>query len=281
MFIINGLLKKNMIKEISELEKILIMTDLHVPYQDDKAIDCAIQYGKKMYKPDTIVINGDFLDFYSLSRFDKNPNRKDTVQDDLNMGKNYLEIIRKNFPKAKIYYLEGNHESRLKKYLYKNIELVSLEALKLENLLDLKKYKIEFVGSSPDYWKNKTDIGHLKLGDSIIMHGDNRLNGASTSKYSCYSIKNTIHGSTQSNTIIGHVHRLGMYYQSNPYNNIVGVESGCLCQISGTANWQQGFSTFEVVNDKSVNHKTYLIQNGVLMVDGKKINSRKKIKNPI
>ena len=267
-----------MIKELGDLEKILVFSDLHIPYQDDKAIDCMIQYATKQYKPDTIVINGDLLDFYGLSNFDKNPARKDCIQNDLDTAKRFLYDLRKSFPKAKIYYLEGNHEVRLQKYLWKNPELISLDAIRLENLLELKQNKIEFIGASPDYWKR--DNGHLKLGDIIIMHGDNRLNGAKYSQYSGYAAKNTMM-TFQMSTVQGHTHRLGKVYNSNPYKKMTGIEEGCLSQISGSANWQQGFLTFELDKNKGVNQRLYQINDEVLYIDCKKYTSRKKIKNPI
>ena len=186
--------------------------------------------------------------------------------------------LRKSFPKAKIYYTIANHEIRIQKYLWKNPELISMRALNLEHALDLKKNKIEFISNTPDYWKKTS--GHLKLSDFVVLHGDNRLDGASTSKYSCYSVKNTVN-TMQCNIIMGHVHRLGLYYQRSPYNTMIGIEDGCMCQLTGTSNWMQGFVTFESDKGKSVNHKLYHINDGILIVDGKKYTSRKKIKNPI
>ncbi len=267
-----------MIEELSDLEKILIFSDVHIPFQDDRAIDCMMQYAKQVYKPDTIVINGDAMDFYSLSRFDKNPARIGNIQYEIDQVKGLFADLRKNFPKSEIYYLKGNHSERLMNYLYKHSELLQLDALKLENLLDLDKFKIKFVGGSSDYWKN--DSGHLVLGDYVVMHGDNRMNGARYSQYSGYAAKNTMM-TFQNSTIQGHTHRLGMVYNSNPYKQMIGLECGCMCQISGSANWQNGFLTLELDNNKGVNPRLYHIIEGSMIIDGKKFTSKKKIKNPI
>jgi hypothetical protein len=45
--------------------------------------------------------------------------------------------------------------------------------------------------------------GTIKQGNAIIMHGDSKLNGASTSKYSGYSAKNTMLGGINESIIMG------------------------------------------------------------------------------
>jgi predicted phosphodiesterase len=235
---------EEIVKMDNKNKRVMITSDYHIPYMDDKAYMVMRDFAKD-YKPDHFVINGDFVDFYNLSTFDKSPDRKYGVVDEVRMARDVLGDLSKTLKSScKKYFLEGNHENRLQKYLWKNPELEGLEELKLDRLLRFQESGFKYVNVNSDYWK--TETGHLKLGNTIIMHGDNRLNGASTSKYSGYSVKNTMMGGTQMNTVVGHVHRLAMVYLSTPYDNFVGLESGCLCQRTGTANWQQGFVTFEL-----------------------------------
>lgn len=142
--------------------------------------------------------------------------------------------------------------SRLQKYLWKNKELYGLEGLKLENLLMLNVEGVKWVGADPDYWKKTA--GTLKLGDTIIMHGDKRLNGGSLSKYAGYSAKNTMY-SVMSNLVMGHSHRLAQIHYSANGKDLVGVEGGCLCEVPPTVNWQQGFVTLTYSNGKLVDVK--------------------------
>jgi len=247
-------------------KKNLIISDLHIPYEDKDALNILYQYGKS-YKPDNIVINGDMLDFYRLSTFDQSPDRKDSIPDEIEKGKEFLKTLRSKFKTSKIYFIEGNHEQRLQRYLWRNPELHGLDALKLDNLLDFKEHKIDYIRVDGDYWGK--DTGHLKLRDAIIMHGDSRLNGASASKHAGYSASNTMRGIQQS-VVIGHIHRLAIVNQRTPYGEMTSAEAGCLCQIPGNANWQQGFVTFETFKNKNHNFRTYKIEKGVLIVDGKK-----------
>ena len=249
---------------VKKMKNVMITSDWHVPFIDDKAFDCHLEYVKK-YKPDVYIINGDMLDFYSLSKFDKNPERKDDVQAELDKGNEYLNRLVRVLPKrCDKYYLKGNHETRLQKYLWQDGGAMdSLRALKLENLLYLRDKGIRLVDASHDYWKD--DSGHLKIGDVLVAHGDNRLNGFSLSKYSGYSAKNTML-SMMSSIAMGHGHRLAVIYHTTPNGILKGLETGSLCQQSGTSNWQQGFATFQVYRGKSYNHRVHHIQDGKLVI---------------
>ena len=251
---------------IKKLEKTMVISDLHGSFIDKKAYSVAMEYMQD-YKPDNVVINGDLLDFWSLSTFDRNPERKYDLQKELYQGRQIFDDIRKVVgKKAKIYYLEGNHEARLLKFIWRNPELEGVDALKLPQLLECNKYDVKFLGADPSYWK-KTN-GHLKIGDTIVMHGDNRLNGASTSKHSGYSAKNTM-TTMLSSVVIGHNHRLAHIKQRTPTSLLTGIESGCLCQLTGTANWMQGFVTFETYRKKNYNYNLHHIENGLLVEDKK------------
>ena len=47
------------------------------------------------------------------------------------------------------------------------------------------------------------------------------------------------------------------------------MEAGCLCQKIPTANWQQGFITFELYKKKMINPRLHYIFDGMLLEDGK------------
>ncbi|MGM0641498.1 MAG: metallophosphoesterase [Thermotogota bacterium] len=247
-----------------DVKKVMVVSDHHIPYIDYKADAVAKGYAKQ-YKPDYYVINGDLNDCYSISIFDKNPERKYTIKQEIDQTKKYLKGLKNTLPKkTKMFYNEGNHEARIYKKLWKDPEMYDLLSgyVNMKTLLELDKLDIEHRGIDLDYWKK--DNGHLKLGDVLIMHGDNRLNGA---KGGMNAAINTAKNMRQ-NTVIGHTHNLNLKYESNPYNDIFGGNSGCLCQMTGTANWQQGFFTFEIIDGKSVNPRTHRIIDGVLYEDG-------------
>ena len=65
-----------------ELEKILFIPDCHIPYHDVYAFDLMIRVAKT-FKPDHIIIGGDFADFYAVSAHDKNPERAKQLEDEV------------------------------------------------------------------------------------------------------------------------------------------------------------------------------------------------------
>lgn len=64
-----------------------------------------------------IVILGDFLDMYWVSKHPKDPRVNSTLQDELEAGNKELDWFDEHFPRVKKIYLEGNHEARLESYL--------------------------------------------------------------------------------------------------------------------------------------------------------------------
>ena len=242
----------------------IIINDLHGIFVDKKALKTALNFIMD-YRPDILVINGDLVDFYGLSRFDKNPERKLKIQDELDETIEILNDLRNAVGRSNpIIYIEGNHEVRLQRFIWTNPSLVGLKALQLPNMLELEKFNIQFIGVENDYWKATS--GHYSLGNMLIMHGDCRLNGASSGKYSGYSVRNTMFNMCSS-VAMGHTHKLGMVFHRHPKGINVGLETGCLCQYSGVADWQQGFVSFESLNGEIVNPKIYNIHDGHLYTD--------------
>lgn len=256
------------LEDIVQKQRVAVISDLHGEFVDEKAYKVTLSFLRD-YQPSVLVINGDLVDFYPISNWDKNPARKGNVQEECDKANGMLRQMRKVVGKdCKMYYIEGNHENRLQRYLWKNPELESVRSLSLPEMMSLKGPKVEFIKTDMDYWKS-TD-GSLEIGDIHVTHGDNRLNGASTSKYSGYSAKNTMMN-MQRSILMGHVHRLGLVYHRSKAGTLVGLEGGCLCQVPPTANWQQGFVTFDVLGDKrTVNHRLHHINDGVLYADGKR-----------
>jgi len=57
---------------VLDAKRLLVLSDIHIPYHSIDALTCAFDYAKKE-KPDAILLNGDTLDFFGLSRFAKDP----------------------------------------------------------------------------------------------------------------------------------------------------------------------------------------------------------------
>lgn len=216
------------------MNKFIIISDIHFPYEDRFAINAMFKFLKK-HPVDEVILNGDIIDMYDCSSFDKDPERINGLQKELNKAYKFFEGLRAILPKAKLHFIKGNHEYRLQRYLMKHPELNSLEALKLPNLLKLDKYNIV-------YHEKEYKLGNLK-----IVHGD------VIRKFSAY----TAHAEMDKHDcsgISGHSHRLGCFYKQTPSRYLGWFESGCLCDINpeyvDNPDWQQGFLYGVVEGDK-------------------------------
>jgi predicted phosphodiesterase len=121
----------------------LIMSDLHFPYQNNAAITELLNYGiSKGIK--AILINGDLMDCYTLSKFQPDP-RMRNVNEELCATREFLDSLQK-YTKARIFFKFGNHDERLEKALIvKAPEFLDCPEFRLEVLLRLGEKKIEYV----------------------------------------------------------------------------------------------------------------------------------------
>ena len=88
----------------------LIIADIHIPYEDRIALQTLFNWlDTNDIKPTIITILGDLLDFYKISRFSKDPTRKN-VAVEIELGKQFLIDLRNRFPDARIIFYSGNHE---------------------------------------------------------------------------------------------------------------------------------------------------------------------------
>ena len=232
------------------MNRTLLFQDNHAPFHDKKTHDLLLGFIEEE-APDSIVIPGDFLDCYKISRFNKDPNRKLSLQDEIDCAYFLLKEIRAAAgDKCKITYLEGNHEKRLQKYLWSTApELASLECLTIDGLLWLDHLDIDYAES-------------IELGKFHVSHGSLvRQEAGYTAK--AEFIKNGCSGLT------GHTHRDAKYTRRNRGGHHVWYENFCMCDldaeyIEGVANWTQGWSMLYDVNGRQyvdqipvINHRYF------------------------
>jgi predicted phosphodiesterase len=208
------------------------MTDMHCPYHCKKSIEKAISIGKKN-KVDTVLLNGDSIDFHVVSRFRKKPDAPNLkFEIDTTIG--VLKYIRKSFPKAKILFKLGNHELRLSHWLQEHPELYSLECLNIESLLQFKELKIEKIEEETIMQAGKLYIAHgSEISCGGVMPARSVMN-----KYHC-------------NIAFGHLH----YYDNWRVKQFDGSDVqafsiGALCQLNPdycpNNNWSNGCMVVEI-----------------------------------
>lgn len=107
-------------------KKIVLINDLHVPYHNEEALAEVIK--TEAHDTDLLLIGGDFLDLFSVSRYDKF-NVHHSLQYEFTQGKAVINTLASYFKKIKI--ISGNHDDRWKKHLLqkRNINPFELEAM--------------------------------------------------------------------------------------------------------------------------------------------------------
>jgi predicted phosphodiesterase len=236
-------------------ESSLFIHDVHIPYEDKAAVKAALELTEHV-KPDNVFLNGDIIDFYSVSDYLKDPERANTLQDDINLTIAFLGELRSKAPGAQIFYILGNHEDRLRRFLLtKASALASLDALKFEELLRLKDNGIILAP------RGKTLVYH----DLVVTHG-NKV--ASRSGYTAHTMLSSYGTSGQS----GHTHRAAKVSKRDLVSTKTWVEGGCLCDLNpdyvdGIADWAHAVTVGNVV-DGRVQLDLVNIQNGRLLYDG-------------
>jgi predicted phosphodiesterase len=187
---------------LSKIKKLVVAGDFHVPHHDSILFDLFLKFLSD-FQPDYLVINGDFLDCFAISKFDKIPH-SGRMKDELELGWGLLKKIRDAIPETEISYIEGNHEFRLRQYIIRNAPERYDIAPDLPELLELNQFNIEWVGTKEG--ASKWVDTYKRFGQLYVGHWD-RVN-----KHSAMTAKNLVEDKGIS-LIQNHVHRGGTYHK--------------------------------------------------------------------
>jgi len=220
-------------------KRILVLSDIHIPYHSIEALTAAFDFGKKE-KPDAVLLNGDTLDFFGLSRFAKEPGKR-SFADELNAFKEFFIILQKTF-NCKIYFKFGNHEERYNHFLWmKAGELDGVDEFKLEEIIKSRAEGIDVI----------SDKRIIKAGDLNIIHG-HEFGG---SVFSPVNIARGLFLRAKVSAIQGHNHQTSEHTESNMNGKITTTWSlGCLSELHPAYlpinKWNHGFAIVDVFGDE-------------------------------
>lgn len=231
-----------------------LLSDLHVPYHDQEALEVAARYVADR-EPDVLILNGDSIDFYQLSRFSRDPGAV-SVAEEIRMARELLGILRGMMPKARILFKVGNHEDRLEKYLWtKAPELLGLPFTSIASLIGTDEHGVEIVESRQ----------LIKAGKLNILHGHEF-------GQSVFSPVNPARGTflrAKCSTIIGHHHATSEHSENNLNGDAMACWStGCLCDLRpgylpfAFTKWNHGFAMVEVEEGGSFTVQNHRIIEG-------------------
>jgi predicted phosphodiesterase len=170
------------------LKKVLLIPDTHAPYHNKRAWRLMLRVAQA-WKPDIIVILGDFGDFYTVSKFGKDPKRKLQLEDEVEECNRLLDNLDALGAKLKIF-IEGNHEHRLNNFIKE-------KAPELNGLTkDVKEaFKLKERG-----WVHVSYRDHYRLGKVFLTHDVH-----ATGRNAVHKVMDIY----QHSAITGHTHRIG------------------------------------------------------------------------
>lgn len=222
--------------ELDGAARVGVISDLHIPWHSEIAVEAAVKHLQSQ-RIDTLLINGDYGDWYGLSRYVKHPKERDDVAE-LYAQREGIAWLREKFKKARIVFKEGNHDQRWDDYAHLSHAKIALEdEMSLPHWLHFDKYGIEHV----------KDQRAVLAGKLAIFHGHELPKGSS-------SPVNPARGAflrTQDTVMVGHSHQTSSHSSNNWRKKEVMVWStGCLCDLSPRyariQNWNWGFACVNV-----------------------------------
>jgi predicted phosphodiesterase len=196
--------------------KILYLSDLHIPFTMYEDVEKIVKEHKDA---DVVVINGDLLDLFAVSKFAKD--KEIALRREIEEGRKFLEFLSKRFKDVII--TEGNHERRLRSFI-KNMIPTDMQFLFPDDILQMvvdghiiKKTQLKNVHVVGSWW--------FKMFDVIIAHPDNYSNASLKTVQNTSEFFSLIKNIWHRVCIIGHTHRAGWIMSGE----VLQMETGCLC----------------------------------------------------
>lgn len=232
-------------------KRVLILSDIHIPFHISSAIDKAIAVGRH-HKVDTVLLNGDCYDMHSVSKY-PHDGSKLTYQEEILLGREFNGFIRSKFPRAEIIFRFGNHEERLDAYLRRKAsEIADVESIRLPAVFKLDTFD-----------RVISEQSVINIGPIAVFHGHEIQGGGGDTP------AKALWRQTLSKAIAGHHHRTDEYHEYNAHGKTLSAWTlGCLSGLHPNykrtnRRWNHGFavvhnhgSTAEVLNYREDSHGT-------------------------
>jgi predicted phosphodiesterase len=234
-------------------DSLLILSDVHIPYHDIDALTAIFDHiqGQKI---DAVLLNGDILDFYGLSRFTRDP-KKRSVAEELDMLGFFYRAL-KEILQVPIYYKYGNHEERYDHFLWmKAAEIIGVPEFSLENVITNRMPGVKIIKD-----KRIVRFGHLS-----IIHGHEYASGI----FQSVNVARGLFLKSKVSSLQGHAHQVSEHTETDMNGKITTTWSvGCLCDMhpdyAKLNKWSQGFA-IAVKQGDDFSVKNYRIHKGIIL----------------
>jgi len=207
-----------------KLHKVVSISDLHIPWVNDNVIaDMLNQHSDA----EVLVVNGDFLDQYSVSKWKKN--KPILLRHEYEIGIEYLKQFSKIFKKVVL--TRGNHDERLQNHFSHNLD-PNVAFMTHPDLLErmangytfnydgdlVKSYNFDNV-----FYTGGTSGWYAKVGNCIFVHPKG---GSKIPMRVAVNAADYFWEKENFDCIVsGHTHKLGKLI----WKGKLLMESGCCC----------------------------------------------------
>jgi predicted phosphodiesterase len=205
--------------------------DVHIPSHDRNVWAAWLAWCRDN-APDVVVLGGDLMDMESMSTHGGNPTPP-TLADELRPARAALKEVRAANPHARIVYIEGNHETRLSRWIANNAKNLH-GVVDLPSLLGLESLSIEW---RPEAGKP------LKLGKLRFIHGFAATDAHAKKHLMDYG----------SSVTYGHTHRPQVYTRGLIDGGVHGAFGmPCACELDAPylhgrpSGWMQGWGVYYI-----------------------------------
>lgn len=233
---------------------VLSIADVHIPYHDPAAVESALAFAESEHAVTHVLLNGDIADFYTVSKWEKDPKKRD-LRAEVSGVRDFLRHIVARFPTQPIIYKKGNHEERWDHWLWRQAaELWDFPQCRMERAVitdddgdvvdELRR--VEFVGQQGCVFVGKLPVFHGHELPKGLTNPVNQARGAFLR--------------TNASTLTAHGHQTS----SQPHPTWDKQEQfswsqGCLCHMhpeyARINKWNHGFAVIEI--DKAGDYDVY------------------------
>lgn len=225
----------------------VICGDSHGAYHDPAAVS-AFLGDLELLKPSKIVHVGDIIDcagfLSSHGVMGVVPELDYTFEQDVLHANELLDRMQKAAPGAKITVIEGNHERRITREIYKFVVRNQKDAAYLlrmfgpEAVLSCEARGVRYI-KRDQYYDGLSVSGTVKLPPhGVVQHGE-AFAGVTAGRRHMQRLGCSV--------FFGHNHRLGVDYAEKLDGVIAAFNTGCLCQrrplygLTKTTDWAHGY----------------------------------------
>jgi len=223
-------------------KKIGILSDIHLPYHNLEALTEAIT-AMKRESVDAVLLNGDTIDCHSLSRFMKDPKKRD-FKYEIDTLKAFFEKL-DEILKCKIYFKIGNHEARYEHFLMQKAhELKGIEDFEFTNIIKAREKGIEVIESNR----------YMKMNGLNGIHGHEYFGITSP-----VNIARGLYMKGKTSAFQGHNHQTSEHTETDMNGNITTTWSiGCLSELHPSYmplnKWNHGYAWVEL-DENGIDYK--------------------------